>query len=156
MSRSLNEAHALACASSSSGGADSFVSPPLPQPEASQRQPRIPTKLHDQIMLNPLCPAILSVDHFTHWLTPYGITKLDDMAHSFPIQSIIHHRLLIANCVLPSTLSSYSAGLIRFTRFCDNHNVPEEDHMPTMEFLLSIFITIHGAGSVDNSTMKTC
>jgi len=155
MSRSLNEVCTHACTSSSSGEAVSFILPPLQWPEASQRWPRLLTNLHDQIIPNPLNPTILSPDCFTHWLMPYGIAKLDDMAHSFPVHSIVHHRLLTANFILPSTPSSYSVGLIRLTKFCDNHNVPGEEHMPTLEFILSMFITVCGASSIGNSSMKT-
>ena len=69
MSRSLDEAHTWAFISASSGGVVSFVSLPTPQLEVSQRWPRLPTKSHDQIIPKPLCPAILSTDQFTHWLT---------------------------------------------------------------------------------------
>jgi len=155
MPRSLAEARAQARASTSSGGVVSFVSPPLPQPEAAQRHPKLPSKLQDRIIPNSLCPSVLAVDCFTHWLTPYGIAKLDEATRLFPIHCMIRRRLLISKCVLPSTLSSYAAGLIRFTKFCDDYNVPEADRMPASEFILSMFITVRGAGSVGNSAMKT-
>src|SRR5882724_6899285 len=112
MYRSLDEACTCAHISSSSGGLAPYVLPPLLRPETSQRCPRLPSKVHNQIIPNTLHPTIISTDLFTHWLTPYGIAKLDKAAHTFPIHSIICCRLLIAKCVLPSTLSSYSAGLI--------------------------------------------
>jgi len=117
MPRSLAEACAQARASTSSGGEVSFISPPLPQPEAAQRRPKLPSKLQDRIIPNSLCPSVLAADRFTHWLTPYGIAKLDKATHLFPVHCIVRRRLLISKCVLPSTLSSYAAGLIRFTNF---------------------------------------
>src|SRR5882724_10156667 len=84
-----------------------------------------------------------------------GIAKLDEATHLFPVHCIVRCRLLISKCVLPSTLSSYAAGLIRFTKFCDDYNVPEADRMPASEFILSMFITIRGASSVGNGAMKT-
>src|SRR5882724_372332 len=88
MSRSLAEACAQAYASHSTGGVALFISPPLPQPVAGQRQPRLPSKLHDHIMPNHLHPSIIATERFTKWLTPYGIAKLDKAAHSFPIHCI--------------------------------------------------------------------
>ena len=61
----------------------------------------------------------------------------------------------MANSVLHSTLSDYSSGLVCFTNFCDNFKVPEEDHIPASETLLSIFISNQAAGSVSKSMMKT-
>ena len=71
MPRSLAEAHAQAHASTSSGGAVSFISPPLLQPEAAQRHPKLPPKPQDCITPNSLCPSVLAADHFTHRLMPY-------------------------------------------------------------------------------------
>jgi len=155
MSRSLKETSTWAHISPSSGGPVSFVSPPLPQPEVSQRQPRLPSKFHDCIVPNSFCPSVVAVDCFMQWLTPYGIAKLCNDVCSFPIHSIVCCRLLISKCVLPPTLSSYSAGLICFTKFCNDYNIPEEQRMLASEILLSMFITIRGSGLVGNSVMKT-
>jgi len=43
---------------------------------------------------------------------------------------------------------------MRFTQFCDAFNVPEDLHMPTPEWLLSIFITTRGTGLVSGSTLR--
>src|SRR5882724_11335390 len=103
-------------------------------------------------MPNLLCPSVIATERFTQWLAPYGIAKLDEAVHSFPVHCIICHRLLIANCILPLTLSSYLAGLIHFTKICDDYKIPEEDWMPASEFLLSMFITVHGSSTVGDST----
>src|SRR5882724_3957979 len=89
------------------------------------------------------------------WLTPYGISKLDETSRLFPAHTIIRCHLVIANSVLLSTLSNYAASLICFTRFCDDFHVPEEIHMPAPETLLSTFICTGAARSVSLSTMKT-
>jgi len=154
MSRSVAEARARARAAAS-GGLVPFVLPPLPLPESSKRRPRLPTKLHDRIIPNPLRPHVLAADRFTHWLTPYGIAKLDQASHLFPTHEIIRHCLTMANSVLPSTLSNYSSGLARFTKFCDDFRIPEEDRMPASELVLSMFISNRVAGSVSKSTMRT-
>src|SRR5882724_661837 len=132
-----------------------FVPPSLPSPDPGKRRPRLPPKQQDRITPNPLRPNILAADCFTGWLTPFGISKLDEASHLFPAHTIIRRRLVMANSVLPSTLSNYAASLIRFTKFCDDFHVPEEIRMPAPETLLSTFISTRVAGSVGLSTMKT-
>jgi len=61
----------------------------------------------------------------------------------------------MANCILPSMLSNYSSGLIHFTKFCDDFQVPEADCMPASETLLSMFISTYATGSVSKGTMGT-
>jgi len=62
---------------------------------------------------------------------------MDDASRKFLAHTIIRCCLTMANCILPSTLANYSAGLIGFMRFCDDFNVPESDQMPASETLLS-------------------
>jgi len=57
--------------------------------------------------------------------------------------------------VNPKNLSNYSAGILRFTQFCDCYHIPEALRMPAPEWLLSIFITIRGAASVGGGATKT-
>src|SRR5882724_8574515 len=115
MSRSIAEACAYAHVAKS-GGLVPFVLPSLPLPKPSRRQSRLPPKLQDHIILNLLCPHILVANCFTGWLTPYGIARLNEASHLFPTHSIIRCCLIMANSVLPSTLSNYSAGFIHFTK----------------------------------------
>jgi len=79
---------------------------------------------------------------------------LDEAMWLFPIHCIIQCRLLISKCILPTTLSSYAVGLMCFTKFCDDYNIPEAKHMPASQSILSMFITVCSAGSVGNSAMK--
>src|SRR5882724_223800 len=154
MSRSIAKARARAHPAAS-GGMAPFVPPSLPSPDPGKRRPRLPPKQQDRITPNPLRPNILATDRFTGWFTPFGISKLDEASPLFPAHTIIRRCLVMANSVLPSTLSNYAAGLIRFTKFCDNFHVPKETHMPAPETLLSTFISTRAAGSVGLSTMKT-
>ena len=61
----------------------------------------------------------------------------------------------MACCMLPVTLKNYTTGLSRFTKFCDDFNVPEPEHMPASECLLSTFVTTHSTGSVGKVVIKT-
>ena len=142
MPRSLTEVCTQAHTSTSSCGAVSFISPPLLQPEAVQRGPGLPPKPQDHITPNSLCPSVLTADCFNHWLMTYGIAKLDDAMCLFPIHCIVQHRLLISKCVLPTTLSSYAAGLICFTKFCNDYKVPEAE-MPACLQIPSVYVYYH-------------
>jgi len=72
----------------------------------------------------------------------------------FPTKLIIHRRLILAHCVLPTTLKNYAAGLTCFTKFCDDFNIPETDHIPASEVLLLTFVTTYGASSVGKGAIK--
>ena len=154
MSRSIAEVWAWAH-TAVSGGLASFVPPPLPLPDPCNRQPRIPHKIHDRITPNSLHPLILAPDRFTKWLTPYHIAKMDQASWLFLAQTIVRHCLTMANWILPSTLTNYTLGLICFTKFFKDFQVPEADHMPASETILSMFISTWAAGSVSKGTMKT-
>jgi len=133
MSRYIAEAHARAH-TAVSGGLVPFIPPSLLLPEPSKRCPKLPPKLHDCIKPNQLHPHVLTSNCFTDWLTLYGITNFDAASLLFPTHPLIRCCLIMANSVLPSTLSNYSAGLIHFTKFCDNFNIPKEVCMPAPHF----------------------
>ena len=50
----------------------------------------------------------------------------------------------VSNRMPPSTLNTYVAGLLQFTQFCDEHHIPENLHMPTLEDHLVLFVSAHG------------
>jgi len=74
---------------------------------------------------------------------------------TFPGHVIAHHHLFISQSVNKEMLSNYSAGLIHFTRFCNNFSILEASHMPASEALLAMFITHWGAGSVGPGALKS-
>ena len=62
------------------------------------------------------------------------------MNRLLPPELITRERVVLVKVVKPKTLSNYGAGLMRFMQFCDGFNIPEDMHMPSPEWLLSIFI----------------
>ena len=78
---------------------------------------------------------------------------MEQCAHLLPPHIITRKRLLVTHAIAPKTLSNYGAGLIRFHRFCDNMHIPEELRMPSLEWLLSAFLTSQGASSVGKGAM---
>ena len=71
---------------------------------------------------------------------------MQDQSHYLPPAFIVCRHLILANAIQPSSHSSYSAGLVRFIRFCDEYDIPKNLCMPASEALLSIFITTQGTG----------
>jgi len=52
------------------------------------------------------------------------------------------------------TRSNSGAGLLRFTQFCDNINIPESERMPASADLPSAFLS-NAAGTISNSTANS-
>src|SRR5882672_5498920 len=109
----------------------------------------------NRISPNPLRPHVSSAGRFLHWMTPYGLVRLRHLSQFLPPHVISRERVVLVQAVSTSTLRNYGAGLLRFTQFCDDFNVPESLKMPAPEWLLSIFITTCGAGSVGSGSLKT-
>ena len=98
-------------------------------------------------------PDVAAPDRFTHRLKPFGINFMNRLSNIFPPHIIAHDRIVLMQCIKCETLSNYSAGLLRFTRFCDDFAVLEATRMLASESLLSIFITAHSAGRVGKGTL---
>ena len=62
---------------------------------------------------------------------------------------------VLAASVEPSTRRNYGTGLLRFTQFCDRHNISETLRMPASELLLALFVAEEGAGHVSGGTIAS-
>ena len=110
-------------------------------------------KTVDCLLNNLLHPVVLASDRLTLWLTPFRIWSMERRAHLLPPNVITHEWLLITHAIAPKTLSNYGTGLLRFHQFCDDMCIPEELHMPLLEWLLSTFLMSQGASSVRKGAM---
>ena len=108
-----------------SGGVVPHAVPPLPLPDMCPKHPHLPSKAQDCIAPSPLRPHVTATDHFTFWLSPYGLAQMNAQASLFPPEIIIRRHLVMAQCVMPTTLKNYAAGLSRFTKFCDDFKIPK-------------------------------
>ena len=137
------------------GGTQIFKPPSLPPPSTRQKHPRLTCNPVDRPLSCPLHLKVLAADCFHLWLTPYGIdqAKLDSI--EFPNDILAKRRTILSHAVKPTTLSNYAAGLIRFTKFCNNYAIPERDRMPASKKLLVTFVTTRGAGSVGGGTINS-
>ena len=110
----------------------------------SRRKPHPCANESNAVSCHPMRPDVAAPDHFTHWLTSFGINFMNHLSNSFPPHIIAHDRIVLTQCIKCDTLSNYSASPLCFTQFCDEFTVPEATHMLASESLLCIFITTHG------------
>jgi len=147
MSDTSHNMHAAVCMAHSSGVVHHAI-PPLPQLESCQKCPRFASNPQHHINPNLLCPHVSAANHFTSWLSPYGIACMNMELSHFPPEIIIRRHLVMVCCGLPNTLKNYAASFSHFTKFCDDFSIPEIKRMPASEMILSTFITSPSAGSV--------
>ena len=100
-------------------------------------------------------PYVLARERITSWSTPYSNSCFTELIKTFPKSVIDSWRFVMQSSVTEETLQNYGAGLLRFTQFCNRHNIPEQSRMPASETLLSIFVAVMGAGKRSASSMES-
>ncbi|KAI0751137.1 hypothetical protein C8Q80DRAFT_1217985 [Daedaleopsis nitida] len=108
-----------------------------------QQKPRKPRE-GNEIRASSLRPHVFAKDCIIRWQTPAGGNFKSRMAQALPPAACA--------TIFELTASNYGAGLLRFTQFCDEMNIPETLRMPAPEFLLVAFLARH-AGQVQDRTM---
>ncbi|KAF7304606.1 hypothetical protein MKEN_01174500 [Mycena kentingensis (nom. inval.)] len=124
---------------------------PIPSSDSSAR-PRRPKK-GNEIEENELRPHVLAKDRIRSWRTPWGIRNDELVRSTLPDKVVDRTFAAIHAAWAPNSTSSYAAGPLRFTQFCDEHGVSEEDRMPASHVLLSAFVAQH-AGSVSGDAVS--
>lgn len=71
----------------------------------------------------------------------------------FPHSAVFRLFQVVLQSLDHNTRSNYGAGLLRFTQFCDDHNIPESDCIPASAPLLSLFAS-HQAGRASDKTLN--
>lgn len=79
---------------------------------------------------NPLRPFVAAADRLSMWESPYSLAFKKDLYSSLPTHIADAALHTVNAAYAPNTMSSYAAGLLRFTQFCDEINIPEADRMP--------------------------
>ncbi|KIY46264.1 hypothetical protein FISHEDRAFT_24441, partial [Fistulina hepatica ATCC 64428] len=111
------------------------------------RRPRAGSIIRD----SPLRPRVLASDRIRLWSTPFS----QDLIRISPLPEPLmeNARSLIYNSFAPATRSTYAAGPLRFTQFCDRWDIPECDRMPASPTLLTAFVA-EFAGSVSGRAIN--
>lgn len=105
----------------------------------TQKKARKPT-LSSHISFSSFRPHVPAADRLSHWLTPFGIEFHLKAAHDFSAVSTNNLVEVMLTSLEPNTRKNYGAGLLRFTQFCDLHNIPEDSRMPAADALLATFV----------------
>lgn len=141
--------------SSSSSKVSSSISDVLDSHPVSGRpiKPRQPRNLCDlPVIVSELRPSVPARDRFSHWITPFSLAQLDLMKEELSLVSIRKINSTLVASLAESTWTSYGAGLLRFTEYCDREGISELRHMPASPFLLSGFVAKFSS-SVSGSTI---
>ncbi len=122
----------------------SLVPPPTPS-GPSRRAP--------SIRESSLRPPVPADSRLINWSSPFSQALSAQVAASLPDEVIARSRFIVLQSLAPNTRSTYAAGLLRFTQFCDRWDIPEADRMPASPDLLIGFISQY-AGFFGGSTFN--
>ncbi|KIY49109.1 hypothetical protein FISHEDRAFT_42092 [Fistulina hepatica ATCC 64428] len=114
---------------------------------APSRRPRSGSTIRD----SPFRPRVLASDRIRLWSTPFSHDRSN--TSSLPRPLFDNARMLIFESFAPATRSTYAAGPLRFTQFCDQWQIPERDRMPASPTLLTAFVA-EFAGSVSGRAIN--
>ncbi|KAJ3567307.1 hypothetical protein NP233_g6448 [Leucocoprinus birnbaumii] len=107
--------------------------------------PMVPTS--PKLSLNPqtfsgqdtLRPPVVASQRLLFWKTPFSIDLEAWLSRNLPVQLVLSSRSVALKGLAPSTLTSYGAGLLRFTQYCDIMGISEGARMPASVTLLASF-----------------
>jgi len=106
-----------------------------------------------ELIPSSLCPHVAAADRICHWQTPHSRSFNSQVTSYLPANLVDSSFEMIYCSLAPATRSTYGAGLLCFTQFCDKYNISESDHMPGSFILLVTFISEH-AGTVSSKTIS--
>ena len=130
------------------------VTPPSVATDTSRLiKPRKPQSGRS-IATSHLRPHVAAADRIFSWDTPFGARHRAELAESLPAPLVESAMMAIRGGYAPNTKSTYAAGLLRFTQFCDKWDIAEEDRMPAKYPLLCAFIGEH-KGLVAGGTVRS-
>ncbi|KAJ7220175.1 hypothetical protein GGX14DRAFT_532819 [Mycena pura] len=101
---------------------------------------------------SPYRPHVPASHRLLAWCTPFGLSQQSSRRHIPPRDQAMAFAE-ISNGLCKKSLSTYAAGLLRFTQWCDARNIPEHLRMPADPFLLVCF-TASVAGSASGACAK--
>lgn len=121
------------------------ASPGLPEPVLARRAPRKGSK----ISAHPKRPNVQAQDRIFAWDTPFAEQHRASIA--LPDQLVSSTLRCVLNGLAESTRTTYGAGIVKFTQFCNHWAIPEEDRMPASYALLCAFLSSVSGTVADGS-----
>ena len=113
-------------------------------PKAPNFSPRVirarKPQLGRAIAYNDLRPHVPAAERIFSWRTPFGSRHHAHVAQTLPPPLVQSAMMAVRGALAPNTTSTYAAGPLRFTQFCDKWGITEEARMPADYALLCAFI----------------
>ena len=120
---------------------------------SSIRKPRKPWA--DRVLApSSFRPRVMAADRLFSWHTPYGLSHDESVLAELPPALAESAKMSIMGALATSSKSTYAAGILRFSQFCDRWQISEVARMPASYALLCAFIGNH-KGSVSGKTIKS-
>ena len=104
-----------------------------------------------KISQNPLRPHVSAADRLFTWDTPHAARHRQHLIASLPPDLVNSAMMSIRGAYAPNTKTTYAAGTLRFTQFCDTWHIDEEARMPASYPLLCAFIGEHKGRQAGNT-----
>ncbi len=82
------------------------------------------------IAKNSLRPHVAAANRIYAWRTPYAERNRAELEAELPGSLAAQTLLAVRGGLAQSSASTYAAGPLRFTQFCDTHGISEEARMP--------------------------
>jgi len=123
-----------------------YILPPILHPTSQTSTPHScivhPRKPHTghSIIHNELCPHMPATDCIFSWHTPFSSRHHATIAQRLPAPLVESVLMAIQGALAPNTKSTYGAGPLYFTQFCDKWGITKEACMPADYTLLCTFI----------------
>jgi hypothetical protein len=99
-------------------------------------------------------PHVPASHRIFQWSSPHCERAQIELDHHISQRLQISIFRSLSRSVVPETLESYGAGLLRFHQFCDREQIPEAQRMPASYILLSAFISDF-AGKQSGKTIRS-
>ena len=120
---------------------------------STTRKPHRPRP--DRVLASsPFRPRVMAVDRLLSWRTPYGLSHDSSLMTELPSALVESAKMSITGALAISSRSTYAAGLLRFSQFCDRWQISEDARMPASYALLCAFIGNY-KGTISGKTIKS-
>jgi hypothetical protein len=97
-------------------------------------------KSNNKYIPSSFCPRVPASECLQCWTSPHAVSHHNNIISHLPISTASTLLQVMLLSLEDKTCSNYGAGLLRFTQFCDSHNISEVDRCPTSEVIISAFI----------------
>jgi len=99
-------------------------------------------------------PHVLASKRLQLWTPLHGHKTTRNMLTNLSPEDIRQISVVIGKAWEESTLAAYSSGLLNFHVYCDQKNIPEDQHMPASPLLISTFMSsltgAYSSSTIDN------